>query len=180
MGDEDTPGGEPDRVSAGTPPIGVPGTAGYIPPVTLSMDDVYNSQAPSSLTAGPGGKDTQAEWNDETFDAAITGLKAYAEFLSKMYYGMDDIKDLMGGPNGGMVSSPLGGFDWAMELAKSHTTLLDGTKTNLKNATEALYDAADAVNKIKEHYKTVEDASAMSAADMEKAFSDQASSTHDF
>jgi hypothetical protein len=70
----------------------------------------------------------------------------------------------------GQSGGPLGGFPWAVKLAERHTNLYQGFNTSLKTVAENLYDAADALKKVKEKYKDVEGANVMSAAEMESDF----------
>jgi uncharacterized protein YukE len=145
---------------------------------SLGMDNVYKAQTPTSLQTTPGEAGAKTEWDASTLDGAAKWLESHAEFLARMYHGMDDLKDLMNGPDG--MTSPLGGFPWARELTSKHTSLQQSMQTGLKTVVENLYDAADAVRKVKEKYHSAEKASTMAGGDMNKVFSDLGRSDHDF
>ena len=145
--------------------------------ISLGMDNVYKAQTPKTLQAG-GDAGAKTEWDASTLDGAAKWLESHAEFLSKLYHGMDDLKDLMDGPDG--TTSPLGGFPWATQLNSKHTSLQQSVQTGLKTVVENLYDAADAVRKVKQQYHSAEEASTMSGADMDKVFTDLGKNDHDF
>jgi len=182
---------DPPRVSASVSVPITPGGGIYITG-GVSMDDVFTGSTPSSLATKPGEQGAKTEWDVTSLDAAVTWLTAHADYLDRMYRGMDDIKTLMDGPDidnttrqdAGSSQSvgtggPLGGFKGAGDLAATHKQLYQGVNTSLKTIVENLYDAADALKKIKEKYSTAENANAMSAADMEKIFGDLGTSEHD-
>lgn len=170
-------GGQPDRVST---TVGGDLDGIYIPVAKVTVDNANKPTTVSSL-ASPGGAPT--EWDVTSLDAAITWLTEQADYLKRMYHGMDDLKSLMDGPKissdvmqhsgvSGQSGGPLGGFPWAVKLANRQTGLFQGFNTNLKSVVENLYDAADALREVKEKYVDVEHANAMSAAEMEADFTD--------
>jgi hypothetical protein len=176
---------QPDTVTTSVPAGYYPGV-GYIP-VTVSgtQDNVWKASTPTLLAAQPGEAGAKTEWDVTSLDEAVRWLTAHADYLARMYHGMDDIKALMDGPEadteaGLQRSSPLGGFDWATKLAAKHTGLYQGVNQSLKQVVESLYDAADAVKKVKENYHDVEHASSMSASDLESVFTDVSQGDHDF
>jgi hypothetical protein len=182
-------------------PVPLPGTG---VPIFItggvSQDNVYASHLPDSLVTKPGEAGAKTEWDASTLESAITWLTAHADYLDRMYRGMDDIRTLMDGPdvdqttrtdsgtqnraqsstdpsasaNGG----PLGGFRGSSAIAAKHDGLYKGFHDGLKNIVESLYDAADALSKVKEKYTTAEKVNALSASDVESIFTDLGSSQH--
>jgi hypothetical protein len=153
----------------------------YIPTVTGSADDVDKPTTITQLQPDANDPGEKTEWDVTSLDAAITWLTAHADYLKRMFHGMDQLKSLMDGPKmsndvmqhsgtNGQSGGPLGGFPWAVKLAERQSTLFQGFNTNLKTVAENLYDAADALKKVKEKYQDVEGANAMSAAEMESDF----------
>jgi len=180
-------GGTPDRFST-TIPGGMYGNF-YVPTATVTADNVNSSAVPSQLAAQPGEAGAKTEWDVTSLDAAITWLTAHADYLKRMYHGMDAIKALMDGPKynndivqhsgmEGQHASPLGGFPWAGKLAERHNNLFQSYGNGLKTVVENLYDAADALKKVKEKYQDSEHANAMSADEMEADFNDARSISH--
>ena len=180
-------GGTPDRSST-TIPGGMYGNI-YIPTTTVTADNVNSSHVPDQLAPHQGEAGAKTEWDVTSLDAAITWLNAHADYLKRMLHGMDSIKTLMDGPKygdhvmqnsgmGGQQMSPLGGFPWAGKLTERHSQLYQSYQTGLKTVIANLYDAADALTKVKEKYGDVEHANAMSAQDMETDFNDARSVPH--
>jgi hypothetical protein len=176
MGDEQ----QPDRVKIEHPPIPVvPYHGVYI--AGVSMDNVYKAETPSSLVAGSGEDGVKTEWDASSLDSAITWLETHASYLNRLSHSMTDIQDLMGGPAAttgasvpGASASPLGSFPWAQRLAAKHASLYSGTEAALRRLSENLYNAAEALRKVKENYETAEGANAMSAAEMAQIFANVA------
>lgn len=172
MGDDRN--SQPNRVEVEHVPI--PVTAGvYL--TGFSMDNVHRVETPSDLVAASGEAGVKVEWDASTLDSAVTWLEAHASYLSRLSYSMTDIQDLMGGAAAGGLAaagakSPLGGFPWAQQLSAKHASLYAGTESGLRSLSRSLYDAAEALRKVKENYETAEGANAMSATDMEKIFAD--------
>jgi hypothetical protein len=180
-------------------PVPIPGTG---VPIFItggvSQDDVYASHTPDGLATKPGEAGAKTEWDATTLDAAITWLTAHADYLDRMYRGMAEIRTLMDGPgtdqttksDSGMANQPmsstsppvnagpLGGFKGASAIASKHNGLYQGFNTGLKNVVENLYDAADALTKIKEKYTKSEQVNALGAADIESIFGNLAQSQH--
>jgi hypothetical protein len=155
----------------------------YIPTVTGSADNVDKPTIITQLQPDANDQGEKTQWDVTSLDAAITWLTAHADYLKRMYHGMDELKSLMDGPQmsssvmqnsgtNGQSGGPLGGFPWAVKLAERHTNLFQSFNTGLKTVVENLYDAADALQKVKQKYTDVEGANAMSAAEMESDFSD--------
>ena len=179
-------GSQPDQVGVTTPGGVYDGI--YVPSVTMTGDNVGTSRLSGSL-APQAGDPTVTTVDVDNLDAAITWLNTWADYLKRVYHGMDDIKALMAGPQldgkimrdagpSGQSGGPLGGFPWAGELAKRHTTVYQGYTSGLKTVVDNVYDAADALKKVKDKYNDVEHANAMSAAEMESDFGDAQSQSH--
>jgi uncharacterized protein YukE len=179
-------------------PVPIPGTGVPIY-ITggVSQDNVYATHTPDGLTTRPGEAGAKTEWDATTLDAAVTWLTAHADYLDRMYRGMAEIRTLMDGPdvdqttrsdsgtmnratsttpqaNGG----PLGGFKGSSAIAAKHDSLYQGFNTGLKNIVENLYDAADALTKIKAKYTNAEQVNALGAADVESIFGELGQSQH--
>lgn len=184
-------------------PIPVPGLPVPVPIFItggVSQDNVYASHLPDSLVTKPGEAGAKTEWDASTLDSAITWLTAHADYLDRMYRGMDDIRSLMDGPdvdqttkqdsgtqnrtvdtsNPGAASNggPLGGFKGSLAIATKHNGLYAGFHDGLKNVVESLYDAADALSKVKEKYTNAEKVNALTASDVESIFTDLGTSKH--
>jgi hypothetical protein len=143
----------------------------YVPTLNGATDNIYKPTTIDSLQSTKGDSGEKTAWDVTSLDAAITWLTAHADYLKRMYHGMDDLKSLMDGPSGNpKPGGPMGGFPWAVKLSERHSSLYQGFNTNLKTVVENLYDAADALRKVKDKYHDVEGANAMSAADMESDF----------
>ncbi|WP_433389424.1 hypothetical protein [Micromonospora sp. KLBMP9576] len=148
----------------------------------ITMDNVQRAQTPSGLVPGAGESGDNTEWDASSLDSAIEWLESHASFVNKQSYTMVEIQDRMGGTAAasgmnaaGGASSPLGAFDRAGDLARKHGSLFTSTQQNVRKLAEDLYAAAKALREVKENYETAEKANAMSAQEMERAFS-QASS----
>jgi hypothetical protein len=155
----------------------------YIPTVTGSADNTDKPTIINSLQPNANDPGEKTEWDVTSLDSAIAWLTAHADYLVRMYHGMDDLKTLMDGPKlsndvmqhsgtNGQSGGPLGGFPWALKLAERQSNLFQGFNTSLKTVAENLYDAADALRKVKDKYHDVEGANAMSAAEMESDFTE--------
>ena len=176
------PGDQGDQFSYTAIPGGNYGGI-YIPTVTGTADNVDKTTTIARLQPDGNDPGEKTQWDVTSLDSAITWLTAHADYLKRMYHGMDDLKTLMDGPQmsssvmqnsgvNGQSGGPLGGFPWAAKLAERNNNLFQGFNTNLKTVVENLYDAADALRKVKEKYHDVEGANAMSAAEMESDFAD--------
>ncbi len=177
---------QPDQVNVTLPGGDYGGI--YIPTTTVTSDNVWKSQVSSDL-AGQPGDPTVTTVDVDSLDKAITWLNTWADYLKRIYHGMDDIKSLMDGPQmdpkitsdaglSGQSGGPLGGFPWAGKLAERHTSLFQSYNGGLKTVVDNLYDAADALKKVKDKYNDVEHANAMSAAEMESDFQAAQSQSH--
>ncbi|MEU9507016.1 hypothetical protein AB0D32_12125 [Micromonospora sp. NPDC048170] len=150
----------------------------------ITMDNVNRAQTPSGLVPGASESGDNTEWDASSLDSAIEWLESHASFLNKQSYTMVEIQDKMGGTAaagglngvGGGATSPLGAFDRAGDLARKHGSLFTTTQQSVRKLAEDLYQAANALREVKENYETAEKANAMSAAEMERAFSEAATS----
>lgn len=160
------------------------GLPGFRPGVSVEQDNVHNSSVPRSLRTYSDDPGYKTEWDIGSLEQAVEWLNAHASLLERMYHGIDDIKSLVDAKRRGLEQatrpdgSPFGGFEWAGAVKDKHRKLIELMKPGVKQIAESLYDAADALGKVKERYQTVEKASEMSAADYQKAVADQARSTH--
>jgi uncharacterized protein YukE len=148
---------------------------------SLTMDDVgdyKHATAPTGLTTSGDDPGASSEWNVESVEDAERWLRAHADTLAHLWHGMDDITDLLDGPDG--RTSSMGTFEWANKLAQQHAAVFGGVKNGLKGVVESLYDAADAIKNVATNMKNAEDRNRMTTAQMEKIFSDQGQGTHDF
>ncbi|MEH1098077.1 hypothetical protein [Micromonospora sp. CPCC 205561] len=169
---------QPEEIRVDTPYMPI---SPVVPTVRLSgitMDNVNRAQTPSGLVPGAGESGDNTEWDASSLDKAIEWLESHASFLNKQSYTMVEIQDRMGGAAaggmagvGGGASSPLGAFDRAGDLARKHNSLFTTTQQSVRKLAEDLYKAANALREVKENYETAERANAMSAAEMERAFS---------
>ena len=149
-------------------PVVTPGGVPVVVPTRLSFDDAYTGHTPTSLTDG-----VKTELDASSLDSAITWLESYSSYLNHTVYDMADIKELMGQVGNGSAS-PMGGFPWAQELAAKHSGLYSSTETAIRQLSERLQLAADALKQVKENYHSAEGANSMSAARMQQAFTDAA------
>lgn len=181
MSQDPPPGGEaPDRVtgSAYIPPVPVPvpGLVPFTPPTRVTYEGDNVNKVDTTPTVGSSGL-VKTEWDAGSLDGAIAWLRSHAESLRSMYYGMYRIKEIME-PGGDIASTPLGGFKGATDMATKHSGLYTSAETAIKQLVEALMDAADGLEKVKEKYGSVEDAGDMTAANMQSVFSDLGQSKH--
>ncbi|MFC3503988.1 hypothetical protein ACFOOK_23875 [Micromonospora krabiensis] len=139
---------------------------------------VDQAKTPSGLVAGEGEQGVRTEWDAGNLDSAITWLESHAEYLHRLSYDMIEIKDKLGGDQAVAGESPLGGFQYATQLAQRHAELYTGTETGLRNLSETLYNAADALREVKRKYEDAEGANAMTAQQMQEAFAKAASGDH--
>jgi uncharacterized protein YukE len=147
----------------------------------LAMDDVgdiRHATAPSDLTTSKDDPGASSHWDLHSIEDAERWLRAHADTLGRLWRNMDEITDLLDGPDG--HRSALGTFDWANKLVQQHTAVFNGVKTGLENTVESLYDAADAVRDVATNIKNAEERNQMTAEQMEKIFSDQGKGKHDF
>ncbi len=160
------------------------GPPGYRPGMELELQDVNNATMPRSLETYSSDPGYQTDWDIASLDKAVEWLNAHASLLERMYHGIDDIKALMEAKRRGLGEAtrpdgtPFGGFEWAGAIKDKHRKLIELMKPGVKQVAESIYDAADALGKVKERYQTVEKASEMSAMDWQKAVADQSRSTH--
>ncbi|QGN45691.1 hypothetical protein ACN26Y_04995 [Micromonospora sp. WMMD558] len=158
-------------------PIPVPITP-LVPTMHLdgvTMDNVNRADRPTALMPGANEAGARTEWDATSLEEAIRWLESHADFLHKQSYQMVEIQDRMGGnATAGMPTdtSPLGTFPRAQDLATKHSSLFTTTQQNVRNLAADLYQAANALREVKENYETAERANAMSAAEMERVFSD--------
>ncbi|RKN41121.1 hypothetical protein [Micromonospora endolithica] len=180
---EDTTG--PDQIEKSVPiPVVLPptvGPAGVFPTVLDSPfrygvrhDDVGLSQArtPSELVAGPNARGVETEWDASSLDSAIDWLETHAQYLRRLSYDMAVIKERLGGDD--PTASVLGGFPYAQKLTQTHSVLHSSTEQKLKSLSDSLYAAARALGTVKSNYQTAEQANAMSATEMQQAFTNAA------
>lgn len=141
----------------------------------ITMDNVNRAERPTALMPGANEAGARTEWDATSLEEAIRWLESHADFLHKQSYQMVEIQDRMGGSaTAGMPTgtSPLGTFPRAQDLATKHSSLFTSTQQSVRNLAEDLYQAANALREVKENYETAERANAMSAAEMERVFSD--------
>ncbi|BCL15702.1 MULTISPECIES: hypothetical protein [Micromonospora] len=176
---------QPDQVEVDTPRIPLSPTL----PVSINgfgMDNVNRAETPSDLVAGPNEAGVKTEWDASSLDGAIRWLESHASYLRRLYHGMADIQDLMGGagaaaatgmPSGvsGVQKSPLGGFTWAGRLTQKHANLYTGTESGVLDLANRLEDAVEVLRKVKENYQTAERANEMTAEQIRQIFADAAS-----
>ncbi|MFG3697726.1 hypothetical protein ACGF5C_07370 [Micromonospora sp. NPDC047620] len=175
---------QPDEIRVDTPYMPITPLAPTVHVSGITMDNVNRAQTPSGLVPGAGESGDNTEWDASSLDSAIEWLESHASFLNKQSYTMVEIQDKMGGTAGaagvnavgGGGSSPLGGFDRAGDLARKHSSLFTTTQQNVRKLAQDLYKAANALREVKENYETAEKANAMSAAEMERAFSEASTS----
>jgi hypothetical protein len=171
---------DPDRVDVDFPvPMPVPVGSVYPGMVNIrgmSFDRIGVKQAetPSGLVAAKGEKGVQTEWNAGSLDSAITWLETHAEYLHRLSYDMADIKEKLGGDQAIAGKGPLGGFQYAQQLAQQHQQVYGSTESGLRTLSENLYSAAEALRTVKRNYESAEGANAMSAQEMQQAFTDAA------
>ncbi|MDT0528232.1 hypothetical protein RM555_04385 [Micromonospora sp. DSM 115977] len=173
---------QPDEIRVDTPYMPITPLAPTVHVSGITMDNVNRAQTPSGLVPGSGESGDNTEWDASSLDKAIEWLESHASFLNKQSYTMVEIQDRMGGAaaSGGMngvgggATSPLGAFDRAGDLARKHGSLFTTTQQSVRKLAEDLYQAANALREVKENYETAEKANAMSAAEMERAFSQAA------
>ncbi|WBB65278.1 hypothetical protein [Micromonospora sp. WMMD812] len=173
---------ENDRVEVRTPiPMPINPTlpfAGDIRGMSWDRTGVDQAETPSGLVAGSGEQGVRTEWDAGNLDSAITWLEAHASYLYRLSYDMVEIKDKLGGDQAAAGEGPLGGFQYATQLAQRHTELYAGTETGLRNLSDSLYNAADALRTVKRNYEDAEGANAMTAQEMQQAFTKAASGDH--
>jgi hypothetical protein len=148
---------------------------------TVTMDDVgdyAHAKASSGMTVAADDKGARSDWDIKSIGDAETWLRSHADTLSHLWHGMNDISDLMKGPDGN--TSSLGTFNWANTLTRQHDAVFTGVHDGLKNVIESLYDAADAVKTVAANYKSAEERNQMTTAQMEKIFTDEGQQTHNF
>ncbi|WP_203823595.1 hypothetical protein [Actinoplanes palleronii] len=136
------------------------------------MDNVYTSSVPTGVVADAGDAGANTEWDAATLDDAISWLNATGKWLHDLSFGMVDIKELMGGAEGG--KSPMGTFPWAQELSRLHSTLYSNTEAQIKQLSKNLYEAATALQNVKDNYDRAEERNALNATDMQQIFADAA------
>ncbi len=147
----------------------------------LAMDDVgdyKHATAPSGLTTSGNDPGASSQWDLHSIEDAERWLRAHADTLARLWRGMDDITDLLDGPDG--HTSVLGTFDWANKLTQQHAAVFNGVKTGLDATVESLYDAADAIRKVATNIKDAEERNRMTTDQMEKIFGDQAQGKHNY
>ncbi|MGS2615533.1 hypothetical protein ACVCAH_13575 [Micromonospora sp. LZ34] len=172
---------QPDELRVDTPTVPImPTIAPTVGVSGFTMENVNRAQVPSGLVPGAGDAGAKTEWDASSLDKAIEWLESTGDFLNKQSYKMVEISDKMGGvaAGGGAVpggKNPLGSFDRAGDLARKHSSLFTTTQEGIRTLAENLYKAANALRKVKENYETAEDANAMSAAEMERAFTSASS-----
>jgi hypothetical protein len=148
---------------------------------TVAMDDVgdyRHATAPGALTGSADDPGASSQWDVESIEGAERWLRSHADTLARRYHGMDDIPDLLDGPDG--RTPALGTFEWANKLNQQHAAVFNGVKNGLKAVVESLYDAADSVRDVAKNIRDAEERNRMTGEQMEKIFSDQAQGTHDF
>lgn len=177
---------QPDQIEVDT--VNVPVAPTITPFVYFdgyTADNVNKAHKPTHLTPAPGGAGATTEWDASSLDGAIKWLNDHADFLNSQSYRMEeDIRKWMGNPAGGAAGiggggdgkSPLGSFDRANALAQRHAGLYDGTQTALRTLAEDLWNAAKALEKVKEDYETAEGANQMTADQMAQALGNGAAS----
>ncbi|MER5702461.1 hypothetical protein ABT023_11000 [Micromonospora sp. NPDC002296] len=175
MSDEDN---DPDRVNVDfAVPIPVnpmfPGV-GDIRGMSFDRIGVDQAETPSGLVAGSGEKGVETEWNAGSIDSAIIWLETHAGYLHRLSYDMVDIKEKLGGDQAMAGKGPLGGFQYAKQLAQQHQQVYASTESGLRTLSENLYTAAEALRTVKQNYETAEGANAMTAQEMQQAFNDAA------
>ncbi|MCX4474654.1 hypothetical protein C5N14_14440 [Micromonospora sp. MW-13] len=175
MGDEDN---DPDRVNV---EFAVPmpvnpmfPRVGDIRGISFDRIGVDQAETPSGLVAGKGEKGVETEWDAGNLDSAITWLETHASYLNRLSYDMSDIKEKLGGDQAVAGKGPLGGFQYAQQLAQQHHQVYGSTESGLRTLSENLYTAAEALRTVKRNYETAEGANAMTAQEMQKAFNDAA------
>jgi uncharacterized protein YukE len=175
---------QPDQIEVETPRLPLSPTL----PVSFNgfgMDNVNRAQTPSDLVAGPNEAGVKTEWDASTLDGAIQWLESHASYLRRLYHGMADLQDLMGGagaaaaagmPSGvsGVQKSPLGGFPWAGRLTQKHANLYSGTEAGVLDLATRLEDAVEVLRKVKQNYQTAERANEMTAEQIRQVFADVA------
>jgi hypothetical protein len=142
----------------------------------VSHDDVraHQASAPDDLVAGPNERGVQTEWDATSLDSAIDWLETHAGYLRRLSYDMAEIKEKLGGDEAMAGKGAMGGFPYALELARAHGQLYGSTEGGLRRLSEDLYAAARALGTVKRNYETAEGANEMSAQEMKQAFSDAA------
>ncbi|TDB72085.1 hypothetical protein [Micromonospora sp. KC721] len=142
----------------------------------FEIDNINKAHKPTHLTPAPGGAGATTEWDAASLDDAIRWLNEHAEFLNSQSYRMEeDIRQWMRNPSGaGGIGaadgkSPLGSFERANALAQRHAGLYDSTQTALRGLAEDLWNAAKALQKVKDDYETAEGANKMTADQMAQA-----------
>ncbi|WP_229402648.1 hypothetical protein [Micromonospora okii] len=169
---------DPNRVDVDLPvpmPVGT-GYPGMVNVRGISFDRIGVEQAktPSGLVAPKGEKGVETEWDAGNLDSAITWLETHAAYLHRLSYDMSDIKEKLGGDQAIAGKGPLGGFQYAQQLAQKHQQVYGSTEGGLRTLSENLYSAAEALRTVKRNYESAEGANAMSAQEMQKAFTDAA------
>lgn len=169
---------DPDRVDVRfTAPLpinpGVPGL-GDIRGISFDRIGVAQAETPDGVVAGKGEKGVQTEWDAGTLDSAITWLETHANYLHRLSYDMADIKECLGGDQAVAGKGPLGGFQYAQQLAQQHQQVYSGTETGLRTISDDLYNAAEALRTVKRNYEDAEGANEMTAQQMQQALNDAA------
>jgi len=155
----------------------------YIPKGTSATWDNVNYTPPSQvLSIKPG---AAARVDVDGLQRAIEELRRWADYLGRLEKeGMQDIKQLMDGPETGSrvmrnagveeegSGGALGGSRGAGELAQRHSVVWQSYQDGLNTVAANLFDAADALSTIQQRYGDVERANASSAAEMEASFTD--------
>ncbi|MEU6072903.1 hypothetical protein [Micromonospora sp. NPDC047074] len=176
---------QPEEIRVDTPYMPLSPAVPTVHISGITMDNVNRAETPSGLVPGASESGDNTEWDASSLDSAIEWLESHASFLNKQSYTMVEIQDKMGGTaaasgmNGvGGASSPLGAFDRAGDLARKHGSLFTSTQQSVRKLADDLYAAANALREVKENYETAEKANAMSAAEMERAFTQAASGSN--
>jgi hypothetical protein len=177
-----------DRITGTINPLFGPG-------MSTSEDDVTDyrhATVTSGMTLPAGDPGASSKWDVNSIADAERWLRSHADTLARLWHGMDDIPDKLGdaaGTAGGAGTqvggddgqkASLGTFEWANKLAAQHAQVFGGVKDGLKAVIENLLDAADTVKAVAENYKNAEQRNNMNTTQMEKLFTDQTQSTHDF
>jgi hypothetical protein len=151
-----------------------------VPDQRMVSDNVGLSSpaaAPASVrNRGDAGETSQ--WSLGSLEDAQRWLRAHADYLGRLYWGMKDIADLVNGPASAGYPA-LGGFETALTLKAKHDALSETFRTAIKGLIENLHDTADALGKIATNYARVEERNALTAAQWAAIFGEQGDSTHD-
>ncbi|NBE82885.1 hypothetical protein [Micromonospora rubida] len=174
MSDDDN---DPDRVNVDFP-IPMPNPmfpgVGDIRGISFDRIGVDQAETPSGLVAGSCERGVATEWDASSLDSAITWLETHAGYLHRLSYDMVDIKEKLGGDQAITGKGPLGGFQYAKQLAQQHQQTYSSTESGLRTLSANLYTAAEALRTVKQNFETAEGANAMTAQEMQQAFTDAA------